>query len=60
MLEPEVKQDLRETAKRLTELRGLFDLDHKLEAIGDFEEKMGHRTSGTITNVPRRPSPNST
>ncbi|WP_141692602.1 peptide chain release factor 2 [Paenibacillus pectinilyticus] len=41
MLEPEVKQDLRETAKRLTELRGSLDLDHKLEAIGDFEEKMG-------------------
>ncbi|MFC5448763.1 peptide chain release factor 2 [Paenibacillus aestuarii] len=40
MLEPEVKQDLRETAKRLTELRGSLDLDHKLEAIGDYEEKM--------------------
>ncbi|MCY9591678.1 peptide chain release factor 2 [Paenibacillus chitinolyticus] len=40
MLEPEVKQDLREIAKRLTELRGSLDLDHKLEEIGDYEVKM--------------------
>ncbi|MFS0836305.1 peptide chain release factor 2 [Paenibacillus sp. 1P03SA] len=40
MLEPEIKQDLREIAKRLTELRGSLDLDHKLEEIGDYEVKM--------------------
>ncbi|WP_156430985.1 peptide chain release factor 2 [Paenibacillus sp. FJAT-26967] len=40
MLEPEVKQDMREIAKRLTELRGSLDLDHKLEEIADYEVKM--------------------
>ncbi|UUZ82645.1 peptide chain release factor 2 [Paenibacillus sp. P26] len=40
MLETEVKRDLQETAKRLAELRGLFDLDLKLEQIADYEEKM--------------------
>ncbi|MDG0794603.1 peptide chain release factor 2 [Cohnella ginsengisoli] len=34
------KQDLRESAKRLTYLRGLFDLDLKQEMIANFEEKM--------------------
>ncbi|WP_282938808.1 peptide chain release factor 2 [Paenibacillus sp. RC67] len=40
MLDPEVKQDLRETAKRLAELRGSLDLDLKLEQIANYEEKM--------------------
>ncbi|WP_167280931.1 peptide chain release factor 2 [Paenibacillus lupini] len=40
MLEPNVKQDLREVAKRLQELRGSLDLDLKLEHIANFEEKM--------------------
>ncbi|WP_442602630.1 peptide chain release factor 2 [Paenibacillus sp. KN14-4R] len=40
MLDPEVKHGLRGIAKRLTELRGSLDLDHKLEMIEDFEEKM--------------------
>ncbi|MCR8645030.1 peptide chain release factor 2 [Paenibacillus sp. N1-5-1-14] len=40
MLDPEVKHGLRGIAKRLTELRGSLDLDHKLEMVEDFEEKM--------------------
>ncbi|NOU95098.1 peptide chain release factor 2 [Paenibacillus sp. LMG 31456] len=40
MLDPDVKHDLRETAKRLAELRGSLDLDLKLEQIANFEEKM--------------------
>ncbi|WP_284643301.1 peptide chain release factor 2 [Paenibacillus silviterrae] len=40
MLDPEVKRDLQETAKRLAELRGSLDLDLKLEQIADFEERM--------------------
>ncbi|RAV03093.1 peptide chain release factor 2 [Paenibacillus sp. YN15] len=40
MLEPEIKQDLREIAERLTNLRGSLDLDLKQEQISDFEEKM--------------------
>ncbi|WP_376701730.1 peptide chain release factor 2 [Cohnella xylanilytica] len=34
------KQDLRETAKRLQQLRGSLDLDLKQEMIANFEEKM--------------------
>ncbi|MEK0313786.1 peptide chain release factor 2 [Cohnella sp. 56] len=34
------KQDLRESAKRLTYLRGSLDLDLKQEMIANFEEKM--------------------
>ncbi|MBD2863649.1 MULTISPECIES: peptide chain release factor 2 [Paenibacillus] len=40
MLEADVKQDLREVAKRIQDLRGSLDLDLKLEQIGNFEEKM--------------------
>ncbi|WP_167201344.1 peptide chain release factor 2 [Paenibacillus sp. BK720] len=40
MIETNVKQDLREVAKRLQELRGSLDLDLKLEHIANFEEKM--------------------
>ncbi|WP_240419869.1 peptide chain release factor 2 [Paenibacillus periandrae] len=40
MLESEIKQDLRETAVRLAELRGSLDLDLKLEQIANYEEKM--------------------
>ncbi|RIX47322.1 peptide chain release factor 2 [Paenibacillus nanensis] len=40
MLDISVKQDLRETAKRLQELRGSLDLDLKQEMIANFEEKM--------------------
>ncbi|WNQ11610.1 peptide chain release factor 2 [Paenibacillus aurantius] len=39
-MEPEIKQDLREVAGRLNELRGSLDLDLKLEQIADYEEKM--------------------
>ncbi|MBB6732223.1 peptide chain release factor 2 [Cohnella zeiphila] len=35
-----LKQDLRETAKRLRQLRGSLDLDLKTEMIANFEEKM--------------------
>lgn len=40
MIDPNVKQDLREMGKKLTNLRGHFDLDLKLEMIANFEEKM--------------------
>ncbi|MFC4777800.1 peptide chain release factor 2 [Paenibacillus sp. GCM10023252] len=40
MLDVSVKQDLREMAKRLQELRGSLDLDLKREMIANFEEKM--------------------
>lgn len=40
MIDPSVKQDLREIGKKLTNLRGLFDLDLKQEMIENFEEKM--------------------
>ncbi|MEK3883878.1 peptide chain release factor 2 [Paenibacillus sp. PL2-23] len=40
MLDITVKQDLREMAKRLQELRGSLDLDLKHEMIANFEEKM--------------------
>lgn len=40
MLDPSVKHDLREIATKLTNLRGLFDLDLKQEMIANFEEKM--------------------
>ncbi|WP_156825966.1 peptide chain release factor 2 [Paenibacillus terrigena] len=40
MIEPSVKQDLREIAKRLSDLRGSLDLDMKQEMIENFEVKM--------------------
>ena len=40
MIDPSVKQDLREISKKLTNLRGLFDLSLKQEMIENFEEKM--------------------
>ncbi|MFK7694742.1 peptide chain release factor 2 [Paenibacillus sp. HJGM_3] len=40
MLDPEIKQDLREVAKRIQDLRGSLDLDLKLEQVANFEEKM--------------------
>ncbi|MFD0961885.1 peptide chain release factor 2 [Paenibacillus chungangensis] len=40
MIDITVKQDLREMAKRLQELRGSLDLDLKQEIIANFEEKM--------------------
>ncbi|WP_307473775.1 peptide chain release factor 2 [Paenibacillus harenae] len=40
MIDITVKQDLREMAKRLQELRGSLDLDIKQEMIANFEEKM--------------------
>ncbi|MGM0884177.1 MAG: peptide chain release factor 2 [Bacillota bacterium] len=40
MIDITVKQDLREMAKRLQELRGSLDLDIKQEIIANFEEKM--------------------
>ncbi|UVI29878.1 peptide chain release factor 2 [Paenibacillus spongiae] len=40
MIDISVKQDLREMAKRLQELRGSLDLDLKQELIENFEEKM--------------------
>ncbi|MFD0590679.1 peptide chain release factor 2 [Paenibacillus sp. GCM10027627] len=40
MLDITVKQDLREMAKRLQELRGSLDLDLKQEMIANYEEKM--------------------
>ncbi|AZN38487.1 peptide chain release factor 2 [Paenibacillus albus] len=40
MIDIEVKQDLREMAKRLQELRGSLDLDIKQEMIANFEERM--------------------
>ncbi|WP_248929452.1 peptide chain release factor 2 [Paenibacillus hamazuiensis] len=40
MLDPVVKQNLREMSKKLAALRGSLDLDFKLEQIADFEEKM--------------------
>ncbi|MBO7747250.1 peptide chain release factor 2 [Paenibacillus sp. MWE-103] len=40
MIDTTVKQDLREVAKRLQELRGSLDLDLKQEMILNFEEKM--------------------
>ncbi|QYR22121.1 peptide chain release factor 2 [Paenibacillus sp. sptzw28] len=40
MIDITVKQDLREVAKRLQELRGSLDLDIKQELIANYEEKM--------------------
>ncbi|WP_230190838.1 peptide chain release factor 2 [Paenibacillus sp. CECT 9249] len=40
MIDPSVKHDLREVAKRLTDLRGSLDLDVKQEMIANYEEKM--------------------
>ncbi|MUT64995.1 peptide chain release factor 2 [Paenibacillus sp. NEAU-GSW1] len=40
MIDTSVKQDLRESAKRLQELRGSLDLDLKQEMIANYEEKM--------------------
>ncbi|WDH82229.1 peptide chain release factor 2 [Paenibacillus urinalis] len=40
MIEPSIKQDLREISKKLTNLRGSLDLDLKNEMIANFEEKM--------------------
>ncbi|WP_434749198.1 peptide chain release factor 2 [Paenibacillus amylolyticus] len=40
MIDPSVKQDLREIGKKLTNLRGSLDLDLKNEMIENFEEKM--------------------
>ncbi|MCA0757565.1 peptide chain release factor 2 [Paenibacillus sp. N4] len=40
MIDITVKQDLREMAGRLQELRGSLDLDIKQEMIANFEEKM--------------------
>ncbi|WP_145404396.1 peptide chain release factor 2 [Paenibacillus silvae] len=40
MIDPSVKQDLREIGKKLTNLRGSLDLDLKQEMIENFEEKM--------------------
>ncbi|MBW7474972.1 peptide chain release factor 2 [Paenibacillus oenotherae] len=40
MIDVSVKQDLREMAKRLQNLRGSLDLDLKQEMIANYEEKM--------------------
>ncbi|NMO96643.1 peptide chain release factor 2 [Paenibacillus lemnae] len=40
MIDPTIKQDLREISKKLTNLRGSLDLDLKHEQIENFEEKM--------------------
>ncbi|MDO3412064.1 peptide chain release factor 2 [Saccharibacillus sp. CPCC 101409] len=40
MIDPKVKQDLREMAQKLTNLRGSLDLDLKQEMIANYEEKM--------------------
>lgn len=48
MIEANVKQDLREIGKKLTDLRGLFDLDLKQEMISNFEEKWLLQASGII------------
>ncbi|WP_435922708.1 peptide chain release factor 2 [Paenibacillus sp. DYY-L-2] len=40
MIDPSVKHDMREIAKKLTNLRGSLDLDLKNEMIANFEEKM--------------------
>ncbi|MHA7579403.1 peptide chain release factor 2 [Paenibacillus vandeheii] len=40
MIDPSVKQDLREIGKKLTNLRGSLDLDLKQEMIENFEVKM--------------------
>ncbi|WP_223065948.1 peptide chain release factor 2 [Paenibacillus caui] len=40
MIDPSVKQDLREVGKKLSNLRGSLDLDLKQEMIANFEEKM--------------------
>ncbi|WP_156337230.1 peptide chain release factor 2 [Paenibacillus dakarensis] len=40
MIDPSVKQDLREISRKLTNLRGSLDLDLKHEQIANFEEKM--------------------
>ncbi|WP_272038679.1 peptide chain release factor 2 [Paenibacillus sp. JJ-100] len=40
MIDPNVKHDLREIGKKLTNLRGSLDLDLKQEMIENFEEKM--------------------
>ncbi|WP_243896073.1 peptide chain release factor 2 [Paenibacillus sp. F411] len=40
MIDPSIKQDLREISKKLTNLRGSLDLDLKQELIENFEEKM--------------------
>ncbi|WP_114497210.1 peptide chain release factor 2 [Fontibacillus phaseoli] len=40
MIDPSVKQDMREIAKKLSNLRGSLDLDLKQEMIANYEEKM--------------------
>ncbi|RXZ83560.1 peptide chain release factor 2 [Paenibacillaceae bacterium] len=40
MIDISVKQDLREAAKKLLDLRGSLDLDLKQEMISNYEEKM--------------------
>ncbi|AWB46219.1 peptide chain release factor 2 [Paenibacillus sp. CAA11] len=40
LIDPSIKQDLREMAKKLSNLRGSLDLDLKQEMIANFEEKM--------------------
>ncbi|WP_128659213.1 peptide chain release factor 2 [Paenibacillus sp. 598K] len=40
MIDPSIKQDLREMAKKLQNLRGSLDLDLKREQIDNYEEKM--------------------
>ncbi|WP_139173176.1 peptide chain release factor 2 [Fontibacillus panacisegetis] len=40
MIDPNVKHDMREIAKKLTNLRGSLDLDLKQEMIANYEEKM--------------------
>ncbi|MGG6313253.1 peptide chain release factor 2 [Paenibacillus macerans] len=40
MIDPNVKQDMREIAKKLSNLRGSLDLDLKQEMIANYEEKM--------------------
>ncbi|WP_188997671.1 peptide chain release factor 2 [Paenibacillus nasutitermitis] len=59
MIDITVKQDMREMAKRLQELRGSLDLDIKQEMIANFEEKMtapdfwddNDRAQGTIAEL---------
>ncbi|MBQ4900002.1 MULTISPECIES: peptide chain release factor 2 [Paenibacillus] len=40
MIDPSVKQDMREITKKLSNLRGSLDLDLKQEMIANYEEKM--------------------
>ncbi|WP_460326370.1 peptide chain release factor 2 [Paenibacillus sp. YSY-4.3] len=40
MIDPSIKQDMREIAKKLSNLRGSLDLDLKHEMIANYEDKM--------------------